>query len=49
MVRGEGNGQLGKNINIRSKGKKIKMGKKKGGNYIKKRGEKALKMHLSGL
>ena len=29
VVRGEGNGQLGKKIKIRSEGKKIKKGKEK--------------------
>ena len=48
MVRGVGNGQLGKNKN-NELGKKIQKGeRKKEENYIKN-GEKGLKMHLFGL
>ena len=48
--KGEGGGKwpAGEKNEIRSKGKKLKRGKKKVENYIKK-GGRALKMHLFGL
>ena len=49
MVRGRGNGQLGKKMKIRSYGKKIRKGKEKRRKITLKKEEKALKMHLFGL
>ena len=46
--KGGGDGQLGIKIKIRSKGKKMKRGKNKGGKLHKKK-EKGLKRHLFGL
>ena len=47
MVRGRGNGQLGKKIG--RLGEKMKTGKEKRRKITLKKGEKALKMHLFGL
>ena len=46
MVRGGGNGQLRKKLELGEKNEKGK--RKKEENYVKK-GKKALKMHLCGL
>ena len=45
MVRGGGNGQLGKKIKLGIRGKNEKGKRKKEDNYIKK-GKKTLKRHL---
>ena len=48
MVRGGGNGQLGKKNKNQELGKKMKKGKEKRRKISLKKGAKALKMHLFG-
>ena len=49
MVEGRGHGRSGKKLKMKSGGKNEKGERRRKENYIKKTGQKALKMHLFGL